>query len=97
MVEQELGKDRRKNVARHKADITYEVVWNDERTAFEIYRDGQRTQAFAKDQAGAIDLAIKLAQHDHDRGLDALVFAVRDGNKNMEWAGAKMPKLVPKP
>lgn len=89
MFERELGKDRRKNVARQKADITYEVVWNSEGRTFDVYRNGRKTEAFAKDQGHAIELATDLARHDHDLGSDALVFSVRDGGKSIEWVGTK--------
>lgn len=89
MFERELGKDRRKNISRQKADVTYEVVWSDERRTYEVYRNGQKTRAFANDQDRAVEFATDLAQRDKGLGLDALVFAERDGTKSLAWAGVK--------
>jgi hypothetical protein len=67
-------------------DIKFYVVWNQDRRAFDVKRDGVPTGHFAKDKSTAIDLAIAKAQLLTSQGSSACVYAYsQHGNRVVQW------------
>ena len=89
MFYRDFGVDRRKNAARHKAAVTYDVAWDEDREIYGVYRNGQQTNVCSRNELEAIKLAIAEALRDHESGLGALVFSTRLGTRNVEWPEAK--------
>lgn len=80
--------ERRKNPSRKKPsviDVAYKIEWNSDRRTFDIYRDGEMTGGFARDQATAIGMATGEAQKEAP-GLKVTVSTVCNGKFNIEWS-----------
>ena len=79
--------ERRKNGARrHDIDIAYQVLWNEQRRAFDIQRAGIVTGGSSKDKSTAIGMAIRSAQDDAKDGRKVVVYPRLDGQPNVEWS-----------
>ena len=82
-----MSQERRRNPARRRAmvDIKYEIIWNDDRRTFDVYRAEAKTGAFARDKATAIGLAILDAQQEPP-DFKVAVLSSRDGKTIVEWS-----------
>ena len=80
--------ERRKNPSRKREiafDVTYWVLWNDQRKRFDIFRGKEKTGAFARDKATAVGLAIRSAQEE-DRTLKIQLKSIHNGKTTVEWS-----------
>jgi hypothetical protein len=70
------------------ADIIYNVVWNSERRAFDVQRDGLRLGSFARDKSTAVGLAIREAKLEATGSIQKIiVVSHQDGRRVVEWDG----------
>lgn len=68
--------------------VEYRVAWNQSRGRFDILRGVERTPSFSRQQATAIGLAIREAQHEAaETGQKIIVTSMRNGKRVMEWDG----------
>jgi hypothetical protein len=84
---------------KHRAmfDHEFSVVWSQERTRFEICRDGERTAAFSRNQSTAIGFALREAQQEALLNGDAIIVSsMRDGRRIVEWDGKLVAGAPPR-
>jgi hypothetical protein len=80
--------ERRKNPSRKRTvvfDVVYQVLWNDERKSFDVYRNEEKTGGFARDKATAIGLAISSAQKEA-ADLKISVTSLLNRKTTVEWS-----------
>ena len=79
--------ERRKNPARRRApvDVKYQILWNEERRGFDIYRAETKTEFFASDKTAAVSVAIRQAECEAP-GLKVTVSALQNGKNTVEWS-----------
>lgn len=80
--------ERRKNPSRKREivfHVVYQVHWNRARHTFDVYRNGEKTGAFARDKATAIGDAIRGAQQENP-SLKISVSAMQNGKMTVEWS-----------
>jgi hypothetical protein len=80
--------ERRRNPSRKWTivfDVVYQVVWNDERKSFDVYRNDEKTGAFARDKATAIGIATSAAQKEA-AGLKISVTSLLNRKTTVEWS-----------
>lgn len=69
-------------------DHEFSVVWSQDRSRFDILRDGKRTPSFSSQQGTAIGLALKEARREAaGSGKKIIVTSIRNGKRNTEWDG----------
>ena len=79
--------ERRKNPSRKREiifDVVYQVHWNHRRYTFDVYRNGEKSGAFARDKATAIGVAIREAQQE-DPSLKISVSSIQNGKLTVDW------------
>ena len=77
--------ERRKNPARKKMDLTYQVIWNPERRSFDVHRAGSPTGSFAQDKDVAVGLAVRDAQAEAQKAGRVAVYSTLNGKQQTEW------------
>ena len=66
----------------------FSVVWNQDRTRFDIRRDGMLTSAYSSQQRVAIGLALQAAKQEaNESGEKIIVTSLRNGMRIIEWDG----------
>jgi hypothetical protein len=78
--------ERRKNPARKKrVDLVYQIVWNANRKTYDVLRAGAANGSFARDKDTAINMAIREAELEAQKGVKVQVCSLANGSQQTEW------------
>ena len=70
----------------NKPALEYQLIWNEERHEWDIYRSGLKTGAARRKLRSAIDLAILAVQSDQRaRGAEVRIVSVKKRASTLEW------------
>jgi hypothetical protein len=66
--------------------LEYQLIWNEERQEWDIYRSGLKTGAARRKLRSAIDIAILAVQSDQGaKGADVRIVSVKKRASTLEW------------
>jgi hypothetical protein len=77
----------RKITFRTERDHEFSVIWNRERSRFDVYRDARRTPSFSYQRGTAVGIAIREAQQEAMlTGQKIIVTSTNIGKRVIEWS-----------